>query len=204
MVADSRKLPSYEVELLSNGMKQVGINSAGLPEFIYFGEDSFIVKKTEYILETESYFQQQINLMLTGINNIVNGGVNVKINSSMDGELIKFFEGQKLYSGSETFADYPTRKDYSPPPKIVSYSVEEGVIGYNLLGEPIYMNSFKGETESVTETAMYDPYPDILVGTIIGVHPNIVYQLSSKSKSNGRVINGQTFYDWSYTITKWP
>lgn len=203
MEIDNRKKPSIEIELIPNGMKQVGVTSTGLPEFKYYGENAVIVKTTIYILAPASYYVQQSQSLASNISSIVNGGTNIKISVSMGGEFVKIKGGESFYSGTETFADYPTPASYSPPPAIESYSVDEGIIGYTINGDALFIGKSKGTTISTTVTASADPTGGAVAGTISGSHPGISSQLSSKSKSNGRVINGTEYYDYSYTYTTW-
>jgi hypothetical protein len=166
---------------------------------VYFGAGAVIKKVTQAILATLPYYQElQSELRGEIIEQTGTKLTAVRYNSNPT-----IIEGVEYYEGSVTYTTYPPQLAYVPPEPIISYNEDDGIIGFTLDGRAVMSTGSKGVTRSVSLTSDRDPTGGDTVGGIKGSYPSISEQLVSKSKSNGRTINGTVYYDWSYTKTLW-
>jgi hypothetical protein len=198
MIVDGRRPTSYSYEVLSDGMRQIGHSIGGddepVPVYTYYGPNAVVVNETKYYLVSPDDISGLFSLLESA--DPTSGAFISNVDAG--GELI-IMGGSKLVTVSITTTKYPAPVEYVPPPQTSSTSYSNPIVGYTIDGTPIKGPNNKGTTISTNYTSA--GYIDKLSGSMAGPSTNIVSQLTSFSRSNGRIINGELYYDYSESIT---
>jgi hypothetical protein len=192
IIADNRKLNSISNEFLSDGYFQIGTNSQNIKESLFFGENVKITKITEYYLATteEEIFSLAESFVISYLPNTKNL---ININGPSEKIYLKETTGvQTYYAFTQEFVSLPNIID-PPENRRKNAKTQIGSDGYTLEGNPIITGGSKGLIFTETYLCKEDLIPVQATITDQGTF------ISSVSKSNKQIINGDVYYDINVT-----
>ena len=136
MFADPRVAVTFDTEILTSGLHEIGQTVEGYPRFLFFGLNAFIVKEVRPILATQAEYTALRDSVLATID--VDDLFTGEILTSVDGPGTReVVDGVVYYTGSLTYTTYPQRQTYNPVITPTNYTTPIVISGYTINGEPI-------------------------------------------------------------------
>lgn len=195
---DNRSLDNIKVEIIDDGLFQLGNTINNIPEYKYYGEKTRILKITEKHL-TDS-LDDFLNMVINFIPEYNNNKILTQISGPIEYLILdnkEYYIYNKEYTVfTSNTINFPERGNYK-----LDRQTQVSLGGYTLTGDPIVSGGSKGLiiTESFISSNEYLIQNNIVQGSIEIDNNNIKYLITSVSKTDKKIINGRVYYNISIT-----